>query len=376
MVWHPRHAFADALGDQRLHPRLRVVLRAGDPDPAAVLDAAFDRIRRIDLDEHVLLQLGQPLVGARLLAAALILDQPAGGEDQRELFDRDFVDRRLLHAETEIGHAELFGIGPRRIFGDEIGTRCVDRFAVDRNRIRQIPGDGARLAVAEGAATVRNRHPLDAAGEIGRPRDSVGSVAADFLNHREFLRGEIRVPSELLEHGQGELGIAILNFRALRVGAVSEEADPVALDAEARAERAATFLDRQIGVVENRRAGMLELRRAPARPRQAVHFAADLRIILRRAQRDHVELGLIAHVCLEPLGRLAAIAGRPAAAIDLAQDVLGRHRSILDLDVLEHAIGKAELAGEQVHDVVVVLALEHRRDDLLAPLQRAVGGGA
>src|SRR6266852_8354059 len=43
MVWHPRHAFADALGDPRLHLRLRVALGAGDPDPAAVLDAAFSR---------------------------------------------------------------------------------------------------------------------------------------------------------------------------------------------------------------------------------------------------------------------------------------------------------------------------------------------
>src|ERR1700730_2594514 len=55
MVWHPRHAFADALGDQRFHPRLGVALGAGDPDPTAVIDPAFGRIRRIDLDEHLLL---------------------------------------------------------------------------------------------------------------------------------------------------------------------------------------------------------------------------------------------------------------------------------------------------------------------------------
>src|SRR5260370_1275169 len=59
--------------------RLRVGVGASDPDPAAVLDAAVGRIRRIDLDEHVLLQLRQPLVGARLLAAALVVDQPPGG---------------------------------------------------------------------------------------------------------------------------------------------------------------------------------------------------------------------------------------------------------------------------------------------------------
>jgi hypothetical protein len=40
---------------------------------------------------------------------------------------------------------------------------------------------------------------------------------------------------------------------------------------------------------------------------------------------------------------------RPGGFADVvatAQDVLGRHRSVLDLDVLEHPIGEAELAGE------------------------------
>src|SRR6267143_1054851 len=55
MVWHPGHAFANALGDQCLHPRLGVALGAGDPDQAAVIDPTFGRIRRIDLDEHLLL---------------------------------------------------------------------------------------------------------------------------------------------------------------------------------------------------------------------------------------------------------------------------------------------------------------------------------
>src|SRR4029453_18551921 len=77
-----------------------------------------------------------------------------------------------------------------------------------------------------------------------------------------------------------------------------------------------------------------------------------------------------------PLGRLTAIPGRPPAAIDLAQDVLCRDRTILDFDVLEHLVSEAELSGKHVHDIVVILALEDRFDDLLAPLQRAVGGGA
>src|SRR3546814_11870474 len=52
------------------HLRLRIVLRTRHPAPAAVADAARVGVRRVDLDEHLLLQLGQPAVGARLLAAA------------------------------------------------------------------------------------------------------------------------------------------------------------------------------------------------------------------------------------------------------------------------------------------------------------------
>ena len=52
------------------------------------------------------------------------------------------------------------------------------------------------------------------------------------------------------------------------------------------------------------------------------------------------------------------------------------HMPVLDLDVLEHLVGEAELLRELVHDVVVVPQLEGRLDDLLAPLQRTVRGGA
>src|SRR6202521_2292341 len=81
----PGDPLAHALCHQRLHARLRVVLRAEYPDPLAILDAAVVRVRRIDLDEYVLLQLGQPFVGAGFLAAALVLDDTAGGEGDREL---------------------------------------------------------------------------------------------------------------------------------------------------------------------------------------------------------------------------------------------------------------------------------------------------
>jgi len=81
-------------------------------------------------------------------------------------------------------------------------------------------------------------------------------------------------------------------------------------------------------------------------------------------------------VRLEALRRLAAVAGGPAAAVDLAQDVLRHGPVVLDLDVLEHQVGKAKLLRQTVQDLVIVLRLEDGLDDLLAPLDRAVGGRA
>src|SRR5712692_5732410 len=79
----PGDALADTLGDHRLHPGHLAALHLRPPDfhPGTVLDAALGGIRRIELHEHLLLQLGEPLVRARLLAAALELHQSAGGED-------------------------------------------------------------------------------------------------------------------------------------------------------------------------------------------------------------------------------------------------------------------------------------------------------
>ena len=79
---------------------------------------------------------------------------------------------------------------------------------------------------------------------------------------------------------------------------------------------------------------------------------------------------------LQTLRRLAAVAGRETAAVDLAENVLGNRQIVLDLDVLEHRVGKTELLGQEVHDLEVVLRFEDRLDDLLAPLDRPVGRGA
>src|SRR3546814_8434850 len=109
MERHEGDALADALRHEILHPRLRAVLGAGYPRPGAVSDAALGGIPRVDLHEHLLLQLGQPPVRARLCAAALVLDEPTGGEDQRKVLRDAFLDRRLLHAEADIRQPELSG---------------------------------------------------------------------------------------------------------------------------------------------------------------------------------------------------------------------------------------------------------------------------
>ena len=120
MIGHPGNALADTLGHESLDPRPGLALGAGDPDPAAILDAALGGVRRIDLDIHVLLQFGQPLVGARLFAAALVFDKPAGAQNQRELLDDASVHSGLLDGETDVGDPKLQGIRTRRIFADKI----------------------------------------------------------------------------------------------------------------------------------------------------------------------------------------------------------------------------------------------------------------
>src|SRR6266540_1030021 len=94
---HPGDAPAEPFRNQRFHATRLAADHFGarHQHPGAVLDAALRRVRRIDLDERILLQLGEPLVRARLLAAALVLDQAARRDDQRELLGDALVDRGL-----------------------------------------------------------------------------------------------------------------------------------------------------------------------------------------------------------------------------------------------------------------------------------------
>ena len=206
-----------------------------------------------------------------------------------------------------------------------------------------------------------------------------GLAGIDLVDHRQFGLGQVLVPAELLQHANRELRISVLDLRIFGRTSIGQQADLhrgavgqllLALDAEARTEHTAAIHRGEVCIVEQRRAGMFDLGRAPARPRQAVVVA--LVRALRRPLGEHVEVGLVRHMRLDALRRLAAVAGRPAAAIHFAENVLGDRQVVLDLDVLEHLVGKAALLGDAVHDLEIVLGFENRLDDLFAPLHRAI----
>ena len=224
---------------------------------------------------------------------------------------------------------------------------------------------------------------LDAARQVERPAHRIDGLlvaAADALDHGAFLGRQVAVPAQMLEHRHVELRISVADFRVDRIAALRQQRLVVAIEPEARPEGRTAVLHRKVRVVERMGARIADFRRSPARPRKAVVVTAHLRVVGRRAQRHQVELGLVGHVGLQPLGALPGIAGGPAAAVDLAQDGLrGRLHGELALNhlvVLEHLLAEAELHRQTIHRGKVVVGLKDRLDDLLAPLQRSVGGRA
>src|SRR5262249_36525068 len=116
------------------------------------------------------------------------------------------------------------------------------------------------------------------------------------------------------------------------------------LDAPVGAEWQATLGNRFVHVIEQRRARMLYLGRAPARPWQAVVLAFHR--VGRADGRGGMEFVLVLHVQLEALGALAGVADRPGAAVDLTQNVLGNRLVVLHLDVFHELVTVAELASK------------------------------
>src|SRR6185295_4635386 len=100
MERNERRALSDAIRDHRLDLDLRAGGRL-DPDVLAVAHAAIVGVDRIDLDEILLLQLGEPAVAARLVPAALVFDETATGQDERVLLRHLVLDVRVLHGLVE-----------------------------------------------------------------------------------------------------------------------------------------------------------------------------------------------------------------------------------------------------------------------------------
>src|SRR3546814_6505241 len=80
----------------------------------------------------------------------------ARGEDQWEVFGNSPLDRRLLYAEADVWQPELPGVGQRRVPLDQVNPRRIDRLAVDRDLVRQIPRLRTRFAVADRKSTRLN----------------------------------------------------------------------------------------------------------------------------------------------------------------------------------------------------------------------------
>ena len=70
-----------------------------------------------------------------------------------------------------------------------------------------------------------DRDPLDAARQVDLP---VGLFAADRVDRLALVVGQVLVPAKLLQHGHGELGIAVLDLRADRIGTLGQQVVAVA----------------------------------------------------------------------------------------------------------------------------------------------------
>jgi hypothetical protein len=80
----------------------------------------------------------------------------------------------------------------------EVGPGRIQRLAVLRHRVGEVPDHRARLGVAERVAAVRHRHALDAARQVGLPVLAFGRLLLGL--------GQVVPPAELLQQDVVELG--------------------------------------------------------------------------------------------------------------------------------------------------------------------------
>ena len=177
----------------------------------------------------------------------------------------------LLHALEQRGQApERLLVVVRRVLGNQLGPVAVQRLAMLRDRIGEVPDHGARLRVAERVAAVLDHgHADDAARGVGLPVLAFGGLLLGL--------GQLAPPAQLLQQHVVELGVAGGEVGTLAVRAVTgQQRDAVAFDAEVGAEVAAAFHHVLGGVVQVRAARVLHLGRAVARPGQAEVLAVEL----------------------------------------------------------------------------------------------------
>ena len=187
------------LGQQGFHLELRAGRRI-HPYELVVLDATSLGVFRVDLHKVFLLQFGQPRVRTGLIAAAFVLDQAPGGENQRKVL-ADVLVLVLEGLVQRVYPPEIWFVGVSGIFCDQIRSRAVNRFAVLRDGIGEVPHHGARLGVAEWMATMNLHHDaLDATRQIGFPVLALGSLL--------LILGQFAPPAEFFQEHMIELGIA------------------------------------------------------------------------------------------------------------------------------------------------------------------------
>ena len=117
---------------------------------------------------------------------------------------------------------------------------------------------------------------------------------------------------------------------------------------------------------------MFHLGRAPAWPWQTVIFTVER--ATHSLQRRFVKRILMGHMFTQALRRLAGIANGPHASVELAGNVFNQRFVVLDLDVLEHLVGKTQFFGQLVGDRVIGQRFKQQINHLFTPLDRPVGG--
>ena len=117
----------------------------------------------------------------------------------------------VLNGFVQGGQApESFSVVVRRVLGHHVGTGAVQRLAVLRNRIGEVPDHCTRLGIAKRMATVvLHEHTDHAARRIGLPVFAFGCFRFGF--------SKLAPPAELFEQHMIEFRVAGCNVGTLGV---------------------------------------------------------------------------------------------------------------------------------------------------------------